>query len=214
MRSRRCTRRVSACSRISPTGWIGVVAIDGAILATAPSPREAELVGAALSSLADVEAVSEVLAQRLAAAEVLGPASLSYLPVDSQLVRRTDRVEAVPVDSTDLALLLGSVDHEDAGESGLASITSDLFVARANGVVVSAAGYQRWLSAVAHLCVLTAVSERDSGLATRTAGAATADAVAHGLLPQWRARSAASRRVATHLGFEKLGWQLSLKLST
>jgi hypothetical protein len=108
---------VSPHSRICPTGWVGVVAVDGSILATAPSAREAELVGDALSSLAHAETVSEMLAQRLTAAEVLGPASLYDLPVVSRLVYATDRVEAVPVDSADLARLLGSVDDQEASES-------------------------------------------------------------------------------------------------
>ncbi|MER7737151.1 hypothetical protein ABTX34_02235 [Streptomyces sp. NPDC096538] len=37
--------------------------------------------------------------------------------------------------------------------------------------------------------------------------AAVAHALAAGLLPQWRARAFASRRVAAALGFEELGAQ-------
>ncbi|PWS40209.1 GNAT family N-acetyltransferase, partial [Streptomyces sp. ZEA17I] len=41
---------------------------------------------------------------------------------------------------------------------------------------------------------------------------ATAHALAAGLLPQWRARPAASRRVAAALGYRELGAQLSVRL--
>lgn len=45
-----------------------------------------------------------------------------------------------------------------------------------------------------------------------TGSAATAHALAAGLLPQWRARVPASRRVAVALGFEEVGAQLSIEL--
>ena len=205
---------VSPASRICPTGWVGMVEIDGSIVATAPSAHDAELAGDALASSLAMHSWPEMLTQRLGTAQVLGPASLYYLDSDNdRLAYSHELMESVPATSTDLAQLLRCVDDEDAGESGLASISSRAFVVRSEGVVISAAGYRRWPSDIAHLSVLTAVSARGRGMATRTAGAATADAVRHLLLPQWRARPAASRRVAEHLGFQKLGWQLSFKLS-
>jgi hypothetical protein len=45
-----------------------------------------------------------------------------------------------------------------------------------------------------------------------TASAAVADAIEKERLPQWRARSAASRRVARALGFYELGAQVSIRL--
>ena len=62
------------------------------------------------------------------------------------------------------------------------------------------------------LAVLTAALSRGQGLATRTACAAVEEALAHDLLPQWRARLASSHRVSARLGFQKLGRQLSLRL--
>ncbi|NEB68512.1 GNAT family N-acetyltransferase, partial [Streptomyces fulvissimus] len=50
------------------------------------------------------------------------------------------------------------------------------------------------------------------GLARQVASEATAHALAAGLLPQWRARPAASRRVAAALGYRELGAQLSVRL--
>ncbi|MFD3409956.1 hypothetical protein [Streptomyces cyaneofuscatus] len=45
-----------------------------------------------------------------------------------------------------------------------------------------------------------------------TASGATAHVLAAGLLTQWRARPAASRRVATALGYREPGAQLSVRL--
>jgi RimJ/RimL family protein N-acetyltransferase len=78
--------------------------------------------------------------------------------------------------------------------------------------VVAAAGYDRWPAGTAHLCVLTHLDHRGHGHATRVAAVATADALAAGLLPQWRARVPASLRVADKLGYRVLGVQRSLRL--
>jgi GNAT superfamily N-acetyltransferase len=102
---------------------------------------------------------------------------------------------------------------DDAGESGLDEITSPAFVLSQDGLVVAAAGYRRWPTGVAHLSVLTAPSHRGRGLAHTVAGHAVADALSHGLFPQWRARPLASRRVARALGFHELGSQLSFEVS-
>lgn len=53
---------------------------------------------------------------------------------------------------------------------------------------------------------------RGRGHATRVAAVATADALAAGLLPQWRARVRPSLRVADKLGYRVLGEQRSLRL--
>ncbi|WP_326702558.1 GNAT family N-acetyltransferase [Streptomyces cyaneofuscatus] len=79
--------------------------------------------------------------------------------------------------------------------------------------MLAAAGYAHWPRDTAHLCVLTAPDARGGGLARRVASEATAHALAAGLLPQWRARPAASRRVAAALGYRELGAQLSVRLA-
>lgn len=48
--------------------------------------------------------------------------------------------------------------------------------------------------------------------ATPATAVATADALANGLLPQWRARVAPSLRIADKPGYRILGRQLSLRL--
>ncbi|MFE7446440.1 GNAT family N-acetyltransferase [Streptomyces chartreusis] len=108
--------------------------------------------------------------------------------------------------------LMTSVSSEDAGESGMDEITSATFIVRNGADLVAAAGYQVWPATTAHLCVLTAPGERGRGLARQVASAAVAQALRDGLLPQWRARSMASRNVARSLGFRELGSQLSICL--
>lgn len=102
--------------------------------------------------------------------------------------------------------------EEDADESGIEDVTSPVFVVRDGAAVVAAAGYRAWPGATAHISVLTDQRLRGRGLAGRVASAAVAHARADGLLPQWRARREASRKVARALGFRALGQQLSLRL--
>lgn len=61
--------------------------------------------------------------------------------------------------------------------------------------------------------MLTDPAFRGLGLAKLAGSSATADALARGLLPQWRARVAASIRVAASLGFAGCGSQLSFRLA-
>jgi hypothetical protein len=80
---------------------------------------------------------------------------------------------------------------------------------------VAAAGYLTWPGSVAHLSVLTDPDPafRGRGLAKLAESSATADALACGLLPQWRARVPASIRVAARLGFVSCGSQVSIRLA-
>jgi len=69
-----------------------------------------------------------------------------------------------------------------------------------------------WPGDTAHISVPTAPAQRGRGLA-RAVAAAINHALQSGLLPQWRARPEASRRVARALGLDELGSQLSIHLS-
>ncbi|WP_314253915.1 GNAT family N-acetyltransferase [Streptomyces kutzneri] len=59
--------------------------------------------------------------------------------------------------------------------------------------------------------MLTAPDARGRGLGRVTGPAAVQHALAAGRLPQWRARTTASRRVAQALGFGEPGAQLSIE---
>ncbi|WP_034270383.1 GNAT family N-acetyltransferase [Actinospica robiniae] len=199
-------------SRLCPRGWVGAVAIGGSVLVTAPDESVADAVGTAFCGLS-VEAMvnPDTVAAMLPVAERLGPATLAYLSpaefrpaVASGLV-----VEQLPAEHSDLRELERSATAEEAGEAGLDGVTSPAFVVRIDGTVVAAAGYRGWPGRTAHVSILTAPAWRGRGLGRAAASSAVAHALAEELLPQWRARPPASRRVASALGFRELGAQLS-----
>ncbi|MFB9661773.1 GNAT family N-acetyltransferase [Glycomyces mayteni] len=201
-------------SRMCPPGWVGIVALGGSAIATVPAEDAVAPVQHALDGI-DTASLTrpETLRTALPVASVLGPATLAYLAEDSFVLPRSDiAVEPLAPDHPDLRALLASASADDADESGIDEITSPAFTVREHGKVVAAAGYRTWPAATAHLCVLTAEAARGRGLAKRVAAAAVGDALAASLLPQWRARPAASRRVARALGFQELGNQLSVAL--
>ncbi len=183
---------------------------------TAPGADAAAMVCDALSGLsAEVVADADAVRTVLPVARALGPAALAYVsaegfrPVEPGVLT-VEQLQAGHSDLRDLERLAG---EEDTGEADLAEITSPAFVVREGGRVVAAAGYRVWPSRTAHISVLTAPVWRDRGLA-RTVGSATvAHALAAGLLPQWRARVPASRKVALALGFQELGAQFSIEIA-
>ncbi|MET9967188.1 GNAT family N-acetyltransferase [Streptomyces sp. NPDC006356] len=207
---------VSPRSGLCPVGWVGVVVLGGSAIVTAPSDGAARLVRDALGRL-PVEAVvdSALVREVLPVARVLGPAALSYVSAAGFRPAGTGAlaVEQLPVAHPHLRYLEEVAGHEDAGEAALDEITSSVFVVREHGQVVAAAGYRVWPRRTAHIGVLTAPQARGRGLARVTGSAAVAHALAVGLLPQWRARPPASRRVAAALGFEELGSQLSIEIA-
>jgi GNAT superfamily N-acetyltransferase len=204
---------VSPRSLLCPPGWVGVVGLGSAVIGTAPDGDTAEVVRGGLSDLPSAAMTDPAMVGgRLPVVEVLGPASLAYCDVAGFRPVGFSVVEIVPAGHPDVGSLLALVPAEDADESGLAEITSPAFVVRTGSDVIAAAGYRTWPSSTAHLSVLTVPAERGRGLARMVAAAAVTHALDVGLLPQWRARPEASRRVARALGFRELGSQLSIRL--
>jgi hypothetical protein len=229
---------VNAGSGLCPPGWAGIVVLGGAAIVTAPAAQaERELrralAGVPVGRLTD----PSVVVAPGGATEVLGPANLAFTdparfrsaalfgcpagsgesagsgdfagPGDS-----TRQVtQEMPVTDQRMQRLLSSVSAEDAAETDLARIGSAVHVALDGDRAVAAAGYLTWPGGVAHLSVLTDTARRGRGLAKLVGSLATADALARGLLPQWRARVPASIRVAASLGFVSCGSQLCIRLS-
>ncbi|MFI1223409.1 MULTISPECIES: GNAT family N-acetyltransferase [unclassified Streptomyces] len=204
-------------SSLAPPSWVGVVAVGDAALITAPTRHAAQAVRSALDGLTtDGLTDPTTVSGLLPVVDTLGPAALGYLAPDG--LRPGTTAAATPVGSlapehTALRSLLAEAGPSDAGESGLADVTSPVFVVRDGTEVLAAAGYEHWPRDTAHLCVLTAPGARGRGLARQVAHAATAHALTAGLLPQWRARPPASRRVARALGYRETGRQLSVRLT-
>ncbi|KUN72818.1 GCN5 family acetyltransferase [Streptomyces canus] len=206
---------VSPRSRFCPPGWVGIVVLGGAAIVTAPSEEAAARIRKAVvelpaDELTDPEAVGKVLP----IGEVLGPAALAHVAADGFRPSASAelRVEELPAGHASLDALEQAAGAEDAGEAGLADITSPAFVLRVDGQVVAAAGYRAWPRSTAHVSVLTSPDWRGKGLARATGSAAVRYALAQDLLPQWRARIPASRKAAIALGFSELGFQLSIRL--
>ncbi|WP_432052712.1 GNAT family N-acetyltransferase [Streptomyces xiamenensis] len=206
---------LSPASGLCPPGWAGVVAVGGAVIATVPEEAWAAPVRDALAPLSAGAAVDPATVRRvLPVAELLGPAALAYLDAARFRPVGDGPPAVVPLPARHAAVeeLERESGAQDADEADLGRITSPAFVVLDGETVVAAAGYRRWAGGAAHIGVLTRPGHRGRGLARATGSAAAAHALAAGLLPQWRARIPASRRVAAALGFAELGAQLSVRL--
>jgi GNAT superfamily N-acetyltransferase len=82
---------------------------------------------------------------------------------------------------------------------------------REKGAIVAACAWRAWPSRIGHLRVLARPGYRRQGLAQAVAAPAIEEAAGEGLLPQWRARPAASQQLAQSLGLVRLGAQPSLQ---
>ncbi|MFE7531816.1 GNAT family N-acetyltransferase [Kitasatospora sp. NPDC057542] len=207
---------VSPRSRICPRGWAGIVLLGGAAIVTAPSEEAAARIRKAVAELpADQLTDLEAVGRALPNGEFLGPAGLAYVaaegfrPAAAPAGLRVEEGAGGYFDLGDLEQVAGTA---DADEAGLDEMSSPAFVVRVDGQVVAAAGYYEWPGRAAHVGVLTAPAWRGKGLARATGSAAVRHALAQGLLPQWRARVPASRKVAVALGFSELGSQMSFEL--
>ena len=79
---------------------------------------------------------------------------------------------------------------------------------------LAGAGYDIWEGILAHTAVLTPPERRRRGYAQRITAVAVEEAMAAGLVPQWRARTdnTASQRTARRAGFAFAGTQTSVLL--
>ncbi|PYC78852.1 GNAT family N-acetyltransferase [Streptomyces tateyamensis] len=193
---------VSPDSGLCPPGWCGAVTLGDGTLVTAPTDRAAQRLRAV--PVAD-------LARHPEATEVIGPAHLAYLdraefrPIGQPAVH-------LPHDDPALVALRARATAPEADETDLANLS--FAVLAPDGRALAAAGYHVWPGGAAQLNVFADPGERNRGHARSAAAAAVAHALAADLLPQWRARPAASRRVAAGLGFRELGVQYCLRLPT
>lgn len=195
---------VSAGSVLCPPGWVGVVRLGGATIATAPTAALADTLRNALAR-GDLAG--------LVATETLGPTTLAFLDPANFRSAATAGVARTTSDDPAVEEFAAANEPESTTDAGIRE-PAELHVLRDGGRIVAACGYRRWPGEVAHLCILVDREFRGRALARPVAAAAVADALAHGLLPQWRAQVEASRRVARGLGFRELGVQTSLRLDS
>jgi GNAT superfamily N-acetyltransferase len=204
---------VDAGSALCPKGWLGLLSLDGTVTAVVPNADQVPMARAALAGLTPAEVTTPAVAVPRfdGVAELLGPAALFYptapLPGSARERQPVDRAEL-----DELGDLLHDAGTEDANESSLANISAPAFVIRDGAVIVAACGWRAWPGGIAHLSVLTRPAYRRQGLAQAVAAHAIERAASEGLLPQWRAKPAASQQLAKSLGLVRLGAQLSLRL--
>ncbi|MFC8720607.1 GNAT family N-acetyltransferase [Kitasatospora sp. NPDC057198] len=206
---------VSPASGLCPPGWSGLLTLNGAVLATVPDERRAGLLRAALRSCPEAAWNAGLLRTALPVGRILGPAALAYLAPEALAPAATGprpAVHRLPADHPALLALLARSPAEDRDEASLDEITSPAFTVLRHGRALAACGYRAWPHRTAQFAVLTAPEARGRGLARTAATAAAAHALSAGLLPQWRARVPASRRVAARIGFRELGAQLSAEI--
>ena len=193
-------------SRLAPPGWVGVVALGRAAVVTVPD-RQIESVVTEVTAGIAPDALTELDWSFAGATSVLGPAALFF--GETTNVSVVEHVDQLPSSDEAILDLVRRVSPEDAEEASVQDVASPMFIVWDNTRVVAACGYRRWLDTLAHLSVLVDPLYRRRGHARTVAHAALAHARNAGLLPQWRARPLASKRLAASLGLTPLGSQLS-----
>jgi hypothetical protein len=151
----------------------------------------------------------------------LAPRERDRWPLGSALLGYTDEpVDPPGLDDADLgdepgllARLRESSPPGDVEESGVLEM-AHRFVLVEDDVPVAAAAYSPWSGLLAHVGVLTVPDGRRSGRGVVVGAAATNDALASGLVPQWRVRpdNAASVALGRRLGYVALGTQTTVRL--
>ncbi|PPB48952.1 N-acetyltransferase [Arthrobacter pityocampae] len=105
---------------------------------------------------------------------------------------------------------------DDVAEAGLSTVEHPFVLVDRDdpAAPLAGAGYDIWQGILAHVTVITPPEERHKGYAGRVAAVAVEDAMAAGLVPQWRARTdnTASQRTARRAGFAFAGTQTSVLL--
>ncbi len=110
---------------------------------------------------------------------------------------------------------------DDVAEAGLATVEHAVVLVdgdtdedEVSPTPLAGAGYDIWEGILAHTAVLTPPDERRKGYAQRITAVAVEEAMAAGLVPQWRVRTdnTASQRTARRAGFAYAGTQTSVAL--
>lgn len=189
---------------------ISTVRLGGTLLITGP---EAVVEAARLVPDDDLSRLDVLhrLAEPLGGSDPLGAAVLAYADEHVDLPGLGD------ADLGDEAALVARLREAcppvDVEESALLEL-DPCFVLVEDDLPVAGSGYVGWAGLLAHLGVLTAPPARGCGRGLLAAAAATNDALASGLVPQWRCRAdnAPSRRLAQRLGYVELGTQTTVVL--
>ena len=203
-------------------GYAGVqIFVAGAApLVSVPSALFDAVAGRAeqltLTALCDAKSLVPLLAPGNVT-RVIGPALLHYAdrscfaPVPAPSTRALTTADAAAF--ADLAAACQAEDWEPkefAVDSGVAHGSFS-----AEGTLMACAGYRIWAERIAHVSVVTRPSARSQGYGTRAVAHAVGQALAVGLLAQYRVleHNTASRRIAAKLGFQPYGFTVAARLA-
>jgi hypothetical protein len=199
---------VPRATRSATPPWATVITLEESTCLIASTDLAVRLDPAVAASLADPRAARLILGPEL---RVLGPAILAF--ADRTTFRAPAGGIATPTvaGAVELAQLGAGCDPAEVEESALGTWQRWVNVVVVDGQVVAGAGVEVWAPAIAHIGVLTRADQRGLGYARTAAAATVAQALAAGMVAQWRARRTltASRRVAAALGFVELGSQVT-----
>lgn len=151
--------------------------------------------------------------QSIESLAIRGPAYLGYWPPSSSRPAPRGQIELLTGDGlASLTSLRDSApaEWEEAGIEG----DSQVFGLCVDERIVAVASYEHWSGRVAQLRVFCHPAYRRRGLAAEPLKAATSDALAGELLPQYRARddNAASVALARRVGFAEYGWMATVRV--
>lgn len=197
---------------------VTLLAVGGAVRLVAPD----ELTAQSVQHLMDKDPlfwdhasdsahrVAEAAGWRHNVAEVLGPA---HLLCTQTAPSTSETTEALVGAEAELAELLARSSPHEVAESGIRHL--DVAFGRSiEGRLVAVSGWESWPGDLAKMGVLVDHEARGHGHGTVVGAVATAEAIAAGLLPLWRAGTVnlASLTVAERLGYERVGHQVSVVL--
>jgi hypothetical protein len=150
----------------------------------------------------------------VAAGRLLGQGVLAF--TDAYLEHEALETVVVADDPQAVHDLERQCPPDDVTEVGLAAMPERFVLLDDREATTAGSGYDEREGILAHLGVLVPPALRRTGLGTLAAAMATNDALDAGLVPQWRSRAedVASLGLARRLGFEPVGTQTTVLLTT
>lgn len=174
--------------------------------------EEVEALLAASGWLSDPSPQSFALALAPVTERAIGPAFVGYAEVMAAPRHAVRTLEAADASAVEALQTVCDPVEWDHGGSSLEQPCSGVF---AGGRLVALAGYEVWGGAIAHLSIVSDPAFRGRGYGTAAVAHLATQALAAGLLPQYRTLMAnrASMRVGEALGFQPYAVSMAVRFS-
>ena len=200
--------------RAAPEGWVAIVQLGQRVVMAGPAAQldriDVNTRQSQHTQLVDRAHIDE----HVRPLHTLGPARL-YYGTPTGPVPALSTVGPLALDNPSVQSVLADTTDDERTECGIEHTTSGVFAALAgDGTPMSVCAWTVWPHQIAQVSSLTAASHRGTGAGRAAAHRALTEAVAAGLLPQWRARATneGSIALAERLGLQHLGDQYSIRL--